>query len=315
MLQSNKVNDMKNSVAGASGSESSGKFTTNIGETLFGVKSVDVSQSNPFAMQPSGGSKTSGNPFSSPHSLDRNPTQQSTVLDRLPETFAQKARIGAVSALGLDSAPIVPYEPWPEPSAFPEPYPKYHLDADTEYLTNEPLNTPSNARIDKSATGEGGGDSSADNKALFESSMDKTFQRFADRLEQNPEQVLRYEFKGQPLLYSRKDAVGKLLASVQESDNSKVRVGSSAESQHSMPTLPRCQNCGSMRIFELQLTPHAIAQLEVGEVSIEGMDWGSMILCVCSVDCLEKNRQQGDVGYVEEWVGVQWEELAEHPRG
>jgi len=35
---------------------------------------------------------------------------------------------------------------------------------------------------------------------------------------------------------------------------------------------------------------------------------------VCSKDCPEKERKEGEVGYVEEWVGVQWEELAGNKR-
>lgn len=308
--QSNKVDNVTHSESDAAGRERSSTIATNIGEAIFGV-----SQSNPFALPLGGGSKTSGNPFASPRSPDNNSSHQSPVVDQLPETFAQKARIGAVHTLNPDSTSAVPYEPWPEPSAFPDSFPKYHLDADTEYLTHEPLNTPSHVRLDRNTNDDEGGSSSSDNRALFESSMDKTFQRFADRLEQNPEQVLRYEFNGQPLLYSRKDDVGKLLTFAQENDKSKVHVGSGAEGQQSISRLPKCENCGAGRVFELQLTPHAITELEMGQVSIDGMDWGSIILCVCSMDCLERNRQHGEIGYVEEWVGVQWEELADHPRG
>lgn len=73
--------------------------------------------------------------------------------------------------------------------------------------------------------------------------------------------------------------------------------------------MPRCQSCNAARVFELQLTPQAIAELEAEELSLEGMDWGSVILGVCSADCLPRGCSEvGQVGYVEEWVGVQWEE-------
>lgn len=62
-------------------------------------------------------------------------------------------------------------------------------------------------------------------------------------------------------------------------------------------------------MFELQLTPQAIAELEAEEMSLEGMDWGSVILGVCSADCLPRGLEVGQVGYLEEWVGVQWEEM------
>lgn len=160
-------------------------------------------------------------------------------------------------------------------------------------------------------SGEGASDttggSGQEDKEIFESSMDRTFQKFADRLEQNPEQVLRYEFGGQPLLYSNQDLVGKMLEG--SSGQGKVRsVGS---------RVPRCTNCGAERVFELQLTPHAIVDLEAEELGIEGMEWGTIILMVCGKDCVARGVGAGEVGYVEEWVGVQWEEVIKYgpPKG
>lgn len=70
--------------------------------------------------------------------------------------------------------------------------------------------------------------------------------------------------------------------------------------------IPACAHCASPRVFELQLTPQAIAELEVGEMGLEGMEWGSVIVGVCEADCVPG---EGDVSYVEEWVGVQWEDV------
>jgi pre-rRNA-processing protein TSR4 len=155
--------------------------------------------------------------------------------------------------------------------------------------------------------GEGGSSGDMDVKDAFESSMDKAFQRFADRMSQNPEQILRYEFAGSPLLYSKVDPVGKLLAPHQESAaaaNVKVKTASAGKSG-----MPKCVNCGGDRLFELQLTPYAIVELEAEELGLEGMEWGTIILGVCSKDCVQRGQREGEVGYVEEWVGVQWEEL------
>jgi len=147
--------------------------------------------------------------------------------------------------------------------------------------------------IDGEEGSNAGGGSSAEDKEAFESAMDKTFQRFADRVGQNPEQVLRYEFGGQPLLYSKQDSTGKML---HQGQGAKGRV-------------PKCGNCGEGRVFEVQLTPHAITELEAEEMGIEGMEWGTVIMMVCGKDCLQKGTKENEVGYVEEWVGVQWEEL------
>ncbi|MGI4794423.1 MAG: programmed cell death 2 domain-containing protein, partial [Janthinobacterium lividum] len=118
--------------------------------------------------------------------------------------------------------------------------------------------------IDGGDEGSNNNNSAKDDLAA-ESSMDSTFQKFADRLEQNPEQVLRYEFRGSPLLYSKTDAVGKKLAAATEA---KVQISSGG--------MPRCGNCGAERVFEVQLTPHAITELEAEELGIEGMEWGTV---------------------------------------
>lgn len=201
-----------------------------------------------------------------------------------------------------------PPEPWPAQSQF-TPYPHYYLDADYETLDNATPALPANARIvedmDIDAMEDSGKASSSskdteDTKAAFESAMDTAFQKFADRLAHNPEQVLRYEFAGQPLLYNKNDAVGKRLAPPSSAtENAKVQTKS---------RMPRCDNCGAERVFELQLTPYAIVELEAEELGLEGMEWGTVILGVCAKDCVPSGVKAGEVGYVEEWAGVQWEE-------
>lgn len=155
---------------------------------------------------------------------------------------------------------------------------------------------------------EGSGSKDEENDA-FESTIDKTFQKFADRLAQNPEQVLRYEFGGAPLLYSKNDNVGKLIA-LQPS----LTAGNSKITTKSHPNagtrIPQCPNCSAPRVFELQLVPQAIAELEVDEEGLEGMDWGTILMYVCEKDCVERGVKEGEVGWLEEWTGVQWEEDA-----
>jgi pre-rRNA-processing protein TSR4 len=228
------------------------------------------------------------------------------VANNLPETFTQKAQISANNNKAAPISTLAPAEPWVDD---PTPYPSYHLDADKEYLYPEPQSEaiPSNTRVDN----DGESSNAADEKALFESAMDKTFQRFADRISQNPEQVLRYEFAGQPLLYSKTDAVGKLLAPATEG---KVHTTTSQNGASGGLKIPRCSSCGAGRVFEMQLTPHAITELEAEEMSIDGMDWGTIMVAACSEDCQERGKAKGEVGYVEEWVGVQWEEITDHKR-
>jgi pre-rRNA-processing protein TSR4 len=294
-----------------------------IGESLFGVTNGSSSAapanpfSNPFSSNAAG--KAPANPFSStpaPASCDpvvASPpsvkiTSEASVDEAtatLPDTFASKVRLSSPPA---EQAPR-PHEPWPAESSFPEGFPRYHLDAEYETLDAESVpEVPQNVRmmdIETEGSGSGGG---KEDKEVYESSIDKTFQKFADRLGQNPEQVLRYEFKGKPLLYSDTDAIGKILAAHSENASQSHAKVTTAHSR-SGAGLPRCQTCGADRVFEAQLTPHAITELEAHEMSIDGMEWGTILLGVCSKDCKPTDVPEGEVGYVEEWVGVQWEEV------
>jgi len=292
-----------------------------IGASLFGATNSagTGAPANPFSNPFSTNStaKAPANPFSSasssekaavasPPSIEVTPEQ---ALDEasttLSETFASKVRLSSPSA----EQPPRPHEPWPVESSFPAPFPRYQLDA--EYETLDAPSTPQipeNARMDIDTEGSGSSGGKED-KEIFESSIDKTFQKFADRVGENAEQVLRYEFKGKPLLYSDRDDVGKLLAAHSENGmSSNVKVTTTGS--RGGAGLPRCQTCGAERVFEVQLTPHAISELEADETSIDGMEWGTIILGVCSKDCKPSDVAEGEVGYVEEWVGVQWEEVA-----
>ncbi|KAI8939423.1 hypothetical protein NX059_003203 [Plenodomus lindquistii] len=297
-----------------------------IGESLFGVKNATSTAaapanpfSNPFAAQSNGTAPS--NPFAKPGtagpfaaptptvkvtSQDKPEETQDEASTSLPETFASKVRLNSPPAA---EQPPRPHEPWPAESDFPPLFPLFHLDAEYETLDAPSTPTiPDNARMDIDTEGSGSGGGKED-KEVYESSLDKTFQKFADRIGENAEQVLRYEFKGKPLLYSDSDAVGKLLGPHAEngpSSNAKVTTTSSRGGAG----MPRCQNCGAERVFEVQLTPHAITELEAEEMSLDGMEWGTIIMGVCSKDCKPSDVSEGEVGYLEEWVGVQWEEVA-----
>ena len=280
---------------------------TNFGDSLFGSKPTGGAfGGNPFSSAPGA---ASGNPFStaapaanpfSTSELAAKPAQKPDA--DLPQTFA--------SALSLNAPappPPTPSEPWPTDSELPAPYPLFYLaDADYETLDkDEPEPLQKHQILEMEEEGPSGGSSTKEDKVVYESSIDNTFQKFADRLSQNPEQVIRYEFKGGPLLYTKNDVVGKLLGG--GSGNAKVTVGGGK--------MPRCANCGAGRCFEVQLTPHAITELESEEVSLEGMEWGTVIIGVCERDCQARGVEVGEVGYLEEWAGVQWEEVPDKMKG
>ncbi|KAJ3579213.1 hypothetical protein NPX13_g1356 [Xylaria arbuscula] len=255
------------------------KPPTNLGETLFGAKTLGgASGANPFA---------------------------TSNVEALPKTFAETLSLNNPQA----NTPQPPAEPWPPEASQPKPYPISYL-SEAEYETLDPTPPPvpqATVKMDiDDNSGSGGG---KEDKEVFESTMDAAFQRFADRLAQNPEQSIRYEFAGIPLLYSKTDAVGKALAPSQP-DGVGVTVTSGG-----VKGIPRCPNCAGPRTFEVQLCPHAITELEAKELSLEGMDWGTIIVGVCERDCQARGVDEGQVGYLEEWAGVQWEEIGSSAPG
>ena len=261
--------------------------TTGLGEALFGGKTLGGgSASNPFSSGANPFSSSSSNsPFSSPSS---NPFASKPEQNATPESAAPSLSKTFAETLSLNAPPKEPPPPpeaWPDVASQPAPYPTLYL-SDADYETFEPTATavPTNVRLDDADATE----PSALDREAFESSMDATFQKFADRLAHNPDQVIRYEFNGTPLLYAKNDAVGQMLGK---------------------GGMPGCGNCGARRTFEVQLTPSAIAELEADDMSLEGMEWGTIIVGVCELDCVPRGTADGEAGYKEEWAGVQWEEL------
>ncbi|KAI0389487.1 hypothetical protein F5Y17DRAFT_448817 [Xylariaceae sp. FL0594] len=295
------------------------KPPSNLGETLFGATTFGGAVgANPFATSSSAGLSASRNPFATatnPFSVtkpepepqpevDTNmdaDVEQSTEekIEELPKTFAETLSLNNTQS----NEPQTPPEPWPVESLHPKPYPMAYLsEAEFETLDPTPPPVPQATKMDlDDNSGPSGG---KEDKEVFESTMDATFQRFADRLAQNPEQCIRYEFGGVPLLFSKTDAVGKALAPSQTEG-----VGVTVTSGGGTKGMTRCTNCGAPRTFEVQLCPHAITELEAEELSLEGMDWGTIIIGVCERDCQARGVGEGQVGYLEEWAGVQWEEL------
>ncbi|KAL8681066.1 MAG: hypothetical protein Q9186_002778 [Xanthomendoza sp. 1 TL-2023] len=288
----------------------------NLGDAIFKSASNTQSNTNPNPFSTSTNPSLHPNYFSSTKAANPIPfghqKQHFNSLSSPPrhhdsplhETFAQKVRL-------TSSPPSSPStrKSWPSPSVLPQPYPSYCLDADYETLdapgpkdnaSSSTHNLPSQSTSsdkDPPATDE---DDDPANWLSGAAKADKTFLRFAARLAQNPEQVLRYEWCGQPLLYSKDDEVGRAFSSPSNTTSStKATVDN---------RIPNCTNCGSRRVFEFQLTPHAILELEREEEGLEGMEWGTVVVGSCERSCGERGIKDGEVGWVEEWVGVSWEE-------
>ncbi|KAI5790649.1 programmed cell death protein 2 [Peziza echinospora] len=309
-----------------------------MGEMLFGGGSGGASGAggnvNPFSMGGSALGGAGGNPFSIGGSgggggafggssggmfsttTTTAPTTSSTTpkpptitpTKSFAETLKQNLPPPPPQPADASSSLFGPPEPWPTP--VPHTFPTYHLDAEYEQLdaiSPETLlkNTSTGVSHIPSATDlltnnndsttSGGGGGADEWGGYTKSDLDSTFQTFADRVSQNPEQVLRYEHRGTPLLYSKSDPVGALLSKTKGAG------------------VPKCKNCGKDRTFEFQVMPHAIAVLEEGDLdalaSLEeeaGMEWGTLIVYSCT--CVPRTVDEMGVGYVEEWVGVQYEQ-------
>ncbi len=296
-----------------------------LGASLFGANALTSSvsaNSNPFSVTPGSSAAAVGtNPFAMPKPATpaaRAPAPAATPscsittsTNALAESFADKVRISlpAPSSASGTATKQTPESTgvqalWPAQSAFPPPYKKYFLDAEYETMSQPSTPTvPENVTIEPMEEDGAGAEGNADLKDTFESEMDKAFMKFSMRLAHNPEQVLRYEYRGTPLLSSYTDQVGKRL----HPEHSAGRVTTTGGG-----SMPPCEYCGAPRVFEVQLVPHAISMLEDGREGVglgegdAGMEWGTIILGVCGQDCAPEKI--GQLGWREEWAGVQWEE-------
>ncbi|CAB4405575.1 unnamed protein product [Rhizophagus irregularis] len=154
-------------------------------------------------------------------------------------------------------------------------------------------------------------------KPILPKGYDKTFKKFSDRVAEWPDQCVRYQFDGQPLLYTHNDVTAKLLL-----DNCNDKITSSK--------LPVCHWCKSSRVFELQLMPSMLTTLstssfiEENEINSDkknkknkkndnsifnlGMEWGTIMVFTCKNDCEMNDVGFNEVSYYEEVVLVQNEQ-------
>ncbi|KAK9366827.1 programmed cell death protein 2 [Lipomyces kononenkoae] len=236
------------------------------------------------------------------HAAEVSGNSPATLLDDVEQVSEslQRTKIDITHRLDAAINHQTPLEPWP-PAEELESYKSWFLCVESEYLTNKTADQNINQRIEilEAGTSGHGNDGPDEWSALPESSsnIDKVFQNFADTVSDNPEQVVRYERKGSPLLYSKTDEIGKLLINK-----------NAGHYQNNL--IPHCELCGSVRVFELQLMPYMIQILEEdsGIDIFNGMEWGTIIVATCKNDCVPSIIDKNGVGYQDEWVGVQWEE-------
>lgn len=267
------------------------KDAPKVGDMVFGSGGLGsgAQKANPFSKSgaPAAGGMFGGsnNPFATKPEPKPEPT--------LPETFAQKLSLNlpppaATPSPAQDPTFFGPAPPWP--TTLPNPFPKSYLDADYETLEKQTFpefNLPVDYSIEPDSTPSG----SKDLTTGEEGHLDTHFQKFADRVAQNPDQVLRYYGHppvADPLFFTKKDDLYKTLG------RGKGKV-------------PKCKLCGKRREVECQLMPGAIMALERDEVGLDGMEWGTVLVASCTCVPWERVDREG-CWYGEEWCGVQWEE-------
>eukprot|EP00933_Yihiella_yeosuensis_P028964 TRINITY_DN2271_c0_g1_i1.p1 TRINITY_DN2271_c0_g1~~TRINITY_DN2271_c0_g1_i1.p1 ORF type:complete len:450 (-),score=125.93 TRINITY_DN2271_c0_g1_i1:16-1365(-) len=97
--------------------------------------------------------------------------------------------------------------------------------------------------------------------------------RFQKRLGRSPEQVIRYAWNGAPLWLQAppKEILAKKWP-------------------------PCCSACGASRIFELQLMPTLLAQMQklvkADDAAKWNMDWGAVVIYTCSADCQSEDPSE-----------------------
>ncbi|KFX98827.1 hypothetical protein V490_02091, partial [Pseudogymnoascus sp. VKM F-3557] len=176
-----------------------GKVVSNtmFGDSLFGSKKTGGAGgafgANPF----SSGGASAANPFSTAApAAAANPFSTSELAAKPPQKPSSDLPQTFASALSLNApapSPPTPSEPWPTDTELPAPYPLFYLaDADYETLDkDEPEPIQKHQILEMEEEGSSGGSSAKEDKDVYESQIDNTFQKFADRLSQNPEQVIR----------------------------------------------------------------------------------------------------------------------------
>ncbi|XP_038076354.1 programmed cell death protein 2-like [Patiria miniata] len=95
--------------------------------------------------------------------------------------------------------------------------------------------------------------------ALSESKEDRQFAKFKKRTDHEPDQVIRYQLGGQPLLIS-------------------------CENQPQQQDIPPCSSCGSERHFEFQVMPQLLIHLDVDSLEAS-IDWGTLLIYTCAKSC------------------------------
>ncbi|EJT96578.1 hypothetical protein DACRYDRAFT_120009 [Dacryopinax primogenitus] len=234
------------------------------------------------------------------------------------------------------TAPPACAEGQPDPAWLSQPaYRAFYISTVDEYIAPKPSISVSKQAFSEARPTDGAGGATW-GKELYEvmQKVDNTFESFVARVQEEAEQVLRYELSGTPLSFSSRDAVYRQLFPIQAiSPGTAFAVNAPlAPTKHAYEpsAIEPCPRCGGPRVFECQVMPNLINLLRPAESSSskkrptleerqaeldallkggsDGMEWGTIMIFSCLADCCQNvDRTPSSELWAEELVLVQWD--------
>jgi len=235
----------------------------------------------------------------------------------------------------LSAVSLTKAEPDPAWSSQPSYRPLY-LSTVQEYITPKPPPSVSKKPIQEaqSSSDTGGAPWGAEPYEVMRK-VDDVFERFVARVQEEPQQVLRYDLSGAPLPFSSRDAVyPRMFPITTPAPGTAVTVTGSPPTRHEYnpSTLDLCPRCGSPRVFECQIMPNLInvlqrpdppsskakkqsseeRQAELNALlkgGVDGMEWGTVFIFSCLADCCQdSDGSPAKETWAEEIVVAQWDD-------
>lgn len=161
-------------------------------------------------------------------------------------------------------------------------FPEWELVTEPEVIPakDELQESPSLDQENIASLNSGLEDSELESMALHETLDSKVFQKFKQRIANEPQQVLRYCRGGSPLWVT-------------------------AEHVPREEEVPEC-TCGAKRLFEFQIMPQLLNHLKVDSTDAS-IDWGTVAIYTCAESCDQGNKYSPEFIWKQDFSGDQAE--------
>ncbi|KAJ2064795.1 hypothetical protein GGI17_000771 [Coemansia sp. S146] len=237
------------------------------------------------------------------HEIAPEPHTTGTRLEK-PSSCLNTLSTSQNTPLDVPSSVVLERVEWPQSDIR---LPPQYLEFDREQLSKDFIPERYQEEIEQAleaAFGDSGGKSKGKGKRPTDPSSewadekyeratrpkgtDAAFERFSRIVSQNPEQVVRYQFGGRPLLYTMQDNTARQLLNVarvahpmtsnlsrgdnddddsEEEDDDDDDGASTRQRMRGYSTdgLPKCPRCNGKRVFECQLMPALLTVLPLSD--------------------------------------------------